>query len=350
MKVQVAVSLCVLAIFSAAFFFRNTSERQQVPLEVVQAYSRWVQEHGKLYATPSERDYRLTVFYDQWLSVEQDNREYEIAAAAAGQTLTGPMFAINGFSDLTVEEFKARYTGAMLPEELEESEEEPVQTEAQEPVVSEVQSLSASNLGAGYTIKIRQQGSCGSCWAFSTVAALEKYHFDKTQSRVDFSQQELVDCEKGSGGCNGGYVNKALTYASSNGLAPSSKYPYTGSNGACKASTSNAVKIGSGSNSSGYSQQKAISAAGKGVHAAVSVYSSGKFYRLANSKDAYDPKLAGDCGKTIDHFVNIASASGDTVRIFNSWGTGWGEGGYKTVKICSDTNFIGSGYSSIFLP
>ena len=184
MKVQVAVSLCVLAIISAAFFFSSTSVRRPVPLEVAEAYSRWVQEFGKLYATPAERDYRLSVFYDQWVSVEQSNQEYELAAAAAGQTLTGPMFAINGFSDLTIEEFGARYTGLQLPEELEVFEED------QSP--AETQGLTASNLGAGYSIVIKSQGGCGSCWAFSAVAALEKYYYDKQKTRVDLSQQELV--------------------------------------------------------------------------------------------------------------------------------------------------------------
>ena len=342
MKVQVAVSFCVLAIISAAFFFSSTSVRRPVPLEVAEAYSRWVQEFGKLYATPAERDYRLSVFYDQWVSVEQSNQEYELAAAAAGQTLTGPMFAINGFSDLTIEEFGARYTGLQLPEELEVFEED------QSP--AETQGLAASNLGAGYSIVIKSQGGCGSCWAFSAVAALEKYYYDKQKTRVDLSQQELVDCDSSSSGCSGGRVDTAFTYVSKNGLAPASKYPYRGSKGSCQ-KTSSPVKVGnSAGRFAGFSQKGAISAAAKGVHAGVSVYAKGKFHTLSNSKDPYDPKLLNECNQKTDHALNLFSASGDTLRVFNSWGTRWAENGYKTIKICGENNLIGSAGAMLVLP
>ena len=340
MKVLVAVSLCVLAVFSASYFFRCTSSRRPVPLQVAQAYSRWLQEHGRLYATPTERDYRLTVFYDQWIFVEQSNKEYEQFAAAAGQTLTGPMFAINGMSDLTTEEFKVRYAGTLLPEEIEVTDEEPTEVEAQ--AAPESQNLAASNLLAGYSIKIRNQGDCGSCWAFSAVAALEKFYFDKSKTQVDFSQQELVDCDKGSGGCKGGESRAAIAYAAKNGLSLASQYPYKGSTGACK-KPSSPTKIGNPeSNYLAFSQKKAVSLSGK-AHASMGVYSSGKFRNLSNSKDVLDLKSTGECSKTIDHSINLASASGDTIRIFNSWGTGWGEGGYKSLKTCAENNLWGSG-------
>ena len=347
MKVQVAVSLCVLAVMSAAFFFRDTSARRQVPLQVVQAYSSWVQKFGKLYATPAESDYRLSVFYDQWLFVEQSNREYQQAAEAAGQILSGPMFEVNGFSDLTTEEFSVRYTGSLIdPEmELQEPVEEPAPQEAAEP-----HSLSASGLGASYSIVIRQQGSCGSCWAFSAVAALEKFYFDKQGSRLEFSQQELVDCETGSSGCNGGHVYKALTYASKNGLSPSSKYPYTTSTGSCKSSKS-PVKIGNSAASyTKFSQKQAVSFSGKGIHASVSVYSNGKFRNASSSKDVLDAKLAGECNQSTDHSINMQSASGDTIRVFNSWGSNWGEGGFKTIKVCSETSLFGGTGSVLIQP
>jgi C1A family cysteine protease len=310
-----------------------------VPLQVAQAYSRWVQEHGKLYATPAERDYRLTVFYEQWKLVEQSNQEYEQAAAAAGQSLSGPMFAINSMSDLTDEEFKAQYTGA-LHDDSEVLEEEPVQVATQ--AVSETQKLTGSNMLAGYSFRIRQQGSCGSCWAFSAVAGLEKFYYDRTGSQMDFSQQELVDCEKESGGCQGGYASSSYVYASKNGLSPASKYPYTGTNGSCKRNSANSVKIGNSFSKIAFSQSKAVSVSGKGIHATVNVYSSGKFRNLSNSNDTLDVKLTGDCKSSTDHFVNIVSASSNTVKIMNSWGTRWGESGFKTIKPCSDSTVWGS--------
>jgi C1A family cysteine protease len=290
-----------------------------------------------LYATPSERDYRLSVFYDQWLFVEQSNKEYEQAAAAAGQKLSGPMFEINGMSDLTTEEFEAKYTGE-LPEDF--VEEAPVEAETQESSASETQNLAASNL-AGFTVTIRNQGSCGSCWAFSAVGVLEKFYYDKTKTQVDFSQQELVDCDKGSSGCNGGHTSGALEYAAKNGLSPASKYPYKGSTGSCKRSSSDAIKIGNSFNSVSFSQSLATSLSSKGVTSGVSVYSSGKFRNASSSNDVLDAKLSGECNQTTGHAINMVSASGDTVRVFNSWGTRWGEGGFKTIRICSSSTLWG---------
>ena len=344
MKVHVTVSLCLLAVLSAAFFFRDTSASRRVPLHIAQAYSRWAQEFGKLYATPAERDYRLSVFYDQSLFIEQSNQEYQRAAEAAGQTLSGPMFEMNGFGDLTTEEFEARYTGEVHEEEL-------VPVEPEEPSVPEPQNLSASNLGSGYSIIIRQQGSCGSCWAFSAVAALEKFYFDKQNSRVEFSQQELVDCDSGSSGCNGGSSGGAFSYTAKNGLSLASKYPYTGSTGSCKSSKSSPVKIGNyPTDVRTYSQKKAVLYSSKDIHASVSLYSSGKFKYASSSSDILDGKLTGECNTSTNHAINMKSASGDTIRVFNSWGTRWGEGGFKTIKVCSETNLYGANGSKIRHP
>jgi hypothetical protein len=340
MKAVVGISIALFALISAGYFVTNIRQSKQIPLEMVQRYSRWLNEHGKLYATPAEYNYRLGVFYDQSLYVETINREYEEASAASGQVLTGPMFEMNGFGDLTVEEFKARYTGgAPLPAEevLEEAELAPASVEG-------ATELAASNLGQSYSVKIKQQGSCGSCWAFAAVASLEKFHFDKSKTRVDFSQQELVDCETGSNGCSGGYSEKAFNYASTNGLALASKYPYRGSQGSCGKSSANSVKIGnSGSGYNGYSQSKMVLLSQKGVQAALYMYSSGKFRYVSSSSDVLDVRSTGECGNNIDHVINLSSAKGDTVTVFNSWGTGWGASGFKTMKVCSETSLWGSG-------
>jgi KDEL-tailed cysteine endopeptidase len=333
MKVLITVSVALLALMSAGIIFQQVSTHKQVPHTIVQAYSKWLQEHGKLYSTPAEHNFRLGVFYEQTLYIEQINREYEEAIRLKGQTLSGPMFEMNGFGDLTVEEFKAKYTGGLIDphEQLQD---------VQLPQVEAEPSLSSSSLGAGYNIIIRDQGGCGSCWAFAAVASLEKFYFDKQQKRIELSQQELVDCA--ASGCNGGAPGIAFDYASKNGLALLSNYPYKGSQGHCNKSKANNIKLTVATTTSPYSQKLAVAYSAKGYHSSVGVYSSGKFAYLSKTSDVFDASVTKDCGKWSDHVINAQSASGDTVRVFNSWGTGWGEKGFKTIRVCSETNLLGT--------
>lgn len=78
----------------------------------------------------------------------------------------------------------------------------------------------------------------GSCWAFSTVAAMEGITQLKTGNLTSLSAQELVDCDSENEGCMYGYIHEAFYFIiQSNGLSSEANYPYTGVNGvvhACK--------------------------------------------------------------------------------------------------------------------
>lgn len=59
----------------------------------------------------------------------------------------------------------------------------------------------------GYVTPVKDQGNCGSCWAFSALAALEGQYFKKTGQLVSFSEQSLIDCDIRDSGCEGGTMN-----------------------------------------------------------------------------------------------------------------------------------------------
>jgi cathepsin L len=81
---------------------------------------------------------------------------------------------------------------------------------------------------------VKNQGQCGSCWAFSAVGVLESFSLMKSQS-VNLSEQQLVDCSKkyGNQGCNGGYNFQGLAYVKDNGITDTKAYPYTAKTQTC---------------------------------------------------------------------------------------------------------------------
>ena len=93
----------------------------------------------------------------------------------------------------------------------------------------------------GAVTAVKDQGRCGSCWAFSSTGALEGRYFQKSGRLTSFSEQQLVDCcNYGVGGCyfssgcGGGWMDEGLTYTQTYDLMTESDYPYTAQDGSCQ--------------------------------------------------------------------------------------------------------------------
>lgn len=350
MKVVLLAGLAILAAVSAGVFFSHIrTGPTPVPAGIIAKYTAWKKQFGKLYSTPSENDYRLRVFHTVSDYIDESNNDYESAIKSKGETLSGPMFALNNFADLSEEEFKAKYTGAATDTASEVESDESVPAKPVE-VGDELKSEKRAGLGQGFDIRIRNQGACGSCWAFAAVAAFEKHYYDKARQRLEFSQQELVDCDRSSGGCGGGYENKAVEYIYRTGISPAGNYPYTGTQGACRSGSTPRTKIGIYMTTKAYSSGAAQYAASKGLHASLSMFATGKARFLSNTNDIYDAPSSGECFQNMNHFVNLVGYEGNrVVQMINSWGRQWANGGSKRIRTCSDASFWGGGSRITYL-
>jgi len=201
---------------------------------------------------------------------------------------------------------------------------------------------------SGRTTAIKDQGQCGSCWAFSSVAQIESDTIRLLGQRYVLSEQQVVDCDTVDGACNGGNDNTAFDYVqSTGGIVQSSVYSYTsgstGVRGTCKTSvvsSNKVVRLNSYSSLSGESTVAAF------------VQSTGPvtIYANADTWSTYTGGIitASSCPSTtaanLNHAIQIVGlvipTSGTSYWIVrNQWGTGWGAAGY--IYLAYGTNTCG---------
>ena len=337
---NVAVALvALLAIASGCFFFNSVKKTKTQSLSVVQSYNEWKLKFGKLYATPSENGFRMTVFANSLSEIEGFNAEYEQQLAFRGlPPLSGPMFALQKHSDLTKAEFEATMLGLKLPAEF-------VMDDSNINVAHE-QPIAPKKLGQSSTfqVRIRNQGDCGAGWAFSAVAVTEKFFYDQINMQIDFSQQDLLNCVTDCNGCSGGWPTTALVHVGESGLPPAAYFPYVGVQGVCSKDIKR-LKMPSNWEVRQMRWSPAISTKAQvtGVWGAIKVAASGRFRALSNTAEVYDASLSGECTDAINHSVTaIGSPSDGVVSVMNSWGKSWAVNGVKKIKACSSSLIWGS--------
>lgn len=193
----------------------------------------------------------------------------------------------------------------------------------------------------GVITPIKNQGACGSCWAFSATEAIESAYVIAGNEQVIMAPQLLVDCDKGffkNHGCNGGWYYTAYVYHKDHKTMREADYPYTsGTDGVETECSEDAAK--GVTNVSGYRQ---VSGDVESMKAAIEIGPINVAVSAGN--DVFRNYISGivgahdNCGTHVDHAV-VAVGWGtedgqDYYIVRNSWGPEWGDAGF--IKIAAE--------------
>jgi len=274
------------------------------------AFLRFIKENNKHY-TAAEFTAKYTVFKSNMDFVDHWN------------TLGHHRVAINLFADLTAAEFATMFNGMSVT--------------ADQASVNYVPSVTADTVDwrtKGAVVGVKNQGQCGSCWAFSAVGSTEGAHFLAGNSLTSLSEQNLVDCSgpQGNQGCNGGLMTQAFAYIEIAGIDTEASYPYTAQDGNCVFNPANVgstlksyVNVQSGSEADLVNKINAgpTSVAIDASHSSFQLYSSGIYYEPACSSTALDHGVLA-----VGYGATTATKNNEYYIVKNSWGTSWGMAGY----------------------
>jgi len=291
-------------------------------------FAAFKEKYGKHYRSRVEHDLRFNIFKAYLAKMEEHNK--------SGSTWT---MGLNQFSDLNQAERKSLWTTQGYKRMPMSGEERLSQT-----VTKRAQELPESIdwRDKGVVSAVKNQGQCGSCWAFATTEVVESYAAIETGTLPILSAQQVTACAPndlqcgGIGGCQGSIPQLAFTYLQLFGHATEDSYPYIANSDICEYDFENTAPVVgiTGYNTLPTNNQEAVMThLAETGPLAVSVWVNDAFHNYGGGLFdgcSYDESME------VNHVVQLvgygSDGEGDYWIVRNSWGEGWGENGYIRMK------------------
>jgi C1A family cysteine protease len=285
---------------------------------------------GMGYPTEAETIGRFTAFKSNLRLAEQRNAR---AALQARPGLKQERHGITQFMDLTPLEFKAKHTG-LRPSKNKTAGKMKVHPDSDR-IAARGNSIDWNAQGA--LTPIKNQGQCGSCWAFSATEQLESQYFQKYGVLKELAPQQIVSCDTTCDGCNGGNPIEAWGYLYGfGGQEPKADYPYTsgvtGQTGTCTSNAADVTEdVGATYTLIAQSPSQESNMLAQMQKSPMSVCVDATLWQTYQG--GVITSQSG-CGTSIDHAVQATgyNAEGNYWIVRNSWGETWGENGFVWVE------------------